>query len=340
MPECGSQCWLCDLPVHFDTYKGCTHDCKYCFARKHGELEKIEFKESAESLRKFVYGNRTNILNWCDWDIPLHIGGLSDPFQPCEKKYRRTMECLEVLAESQYPFVISTKGSLCATEEYLNILSKCNVCMQVSAVCTSYDKMEKGAPTFVERLEVIRKLAERVKRVNVRVQSYMHEVYGEVFENIKKFADAGAYGIVFEGMKFTKKKPGLIKSGGDFCYPPELLISDFTKLRDECHKHGLKFYSGENRLRRMGDSLTCCGIDGMEGFRGNTFNLNHLLNGDAVNATECMKKPGTASVFNSMYQKAGQYQRIKKMSFEEAMLSYYRESKENIDKAMGVDLKL
>ncbi len=31
MPECGSQVILCDLPVRMDTYKGCSHNCKYCF---------------------------------------------------------------------------------------------------------------------------------------------------------------------------------------------------------------------------------------------------------------------------------------------------------------------
>lgn len=49
MPDCGSQCWLCDLPVRFDTYKGCTHGCKYCFVQRKNTLE-VDFGETSKAL--------------------------------------------------------------------------------------------------------------------------------------------------------------------------------------------------------------------------------------------------------------------------------------------------
>ena len=42
MPNCGSQCWLCDLPIRFDTYKGCSHACRYCFANAKRDLTDIK----------------------------------------------------------------------------------------------------------------------------------------------------------------------------------------------------------------------------------------------------------------------------------------------------------
>lgn len=340
MPDCGSQCWLCDLPVHFDTYTGCTHDCRYCFARKQRNIEQIGLNEGPKQLADFISGKRNRDTNWCDWDIPIHIGGLSDPFQPLEKKYRRMYECLEILAETKYPVIISTKGRLCVTPEYLSLLSKCNVCMQVSIVCQSYDKLEKGAPPFEERLEMVATLAKTVPRVNVRVQPYMHEVFREVMDNVPRFAEAGAYGATFEGMKFQKKKPGLIKCGGDMVYPVNILQHDFERLRDECHKAGIKFWSGENRLRRMGDSLTCCGIEGMEGFIPNTYNLNHLLNGDKVEPTNLMCQPQTAQCMHATAQKAGAWERQKNMSFRDALLMMYAESKKTCDDVLGVGLNI
>lgn len=340
MPDCGSQCWLCDLPVHFDTYTGCTHDCKYCFARKQRDIEKIGMNESPQQLLSFIKGKRTQDTNWCDWDIPIHIGGLSDPFQPLEKKYRKMYECLEILAETQYPVIISTKGRLCITPEYLELLKKCNVVMQVSIVCASYDKLEKGAPPFEERLEMVKVLSENVKRVNVRVQPYMHEVFREVMDNVPRFAEAGAYGATFEGMKFTKKKKGLVRVGGDMVYPVEILQHDFEKLRDACHENGIKFWSGENRLRRMGDNLTCCGIEGLDGFVPNTFNLNHLLNGDITEPTPLMCKATTAQCLHSTDQKAGAWERQKNLSFKEALLLLYAQSKKTCDEVLGVGLKL
>ena len=96
MPRCGSQVILCDVPIRFDTYQGCSHDCAYCFARKGVILNNIKPDESVKSLKSFITGERTIETKWCDWAIPLHWGGLSDPLQPCEKKYRRTYECLQL----------------------------------------------------------------------------------------------------------------------------------------------------------------------------------------------------------------------------------------------------
>lgn len=58
MPNCGSQCWLCDLPIRFDTYKGCSHGCEYCFVKRNGkvDLKDIKVFESVETLKRFIGG--------------------------------------------------------------------------------------------------------------------------------------------------------------------------------------------------------------------------------------------------------------------------------------------
>ena len=119
MPSCGSQAVLCGLPIRFDTYRGCSHGCKYCFVQRKSDLCAIETNETVKALRSFISGSRTKETNWCDWDIPLHWGGLSDPFQPIEAQYRTSFECLKLLMKTQYPFVVSTKGSLVVVEPYL-----------------------------------------------------------------------------------------------------------------------------------------------------------------------------------------------------------------------------
>ena len=112
MPNCGTQVVLCDLPIRFDTYKGCSHQCKYCFVQNKTDLTNIGKGETVKSLRDFIEGKRTKETRWCDWDIPLHWGGMSDPFQPAEKKNKLSLECLKLFKETQYPFVVSTKGKL------------------------------------------------------------------------------------------------------------------------------------------------------------------------------------------------------------------------------------
>lgn len=75
MPECGTQITICDVPVRFDTYKGCSHNCKYCFVYRKYNINNIELGEGYNSLKSWIEGKRTDVTKWCDWDIPLHWGG-------------------------------------------------------------------------------------------------------------------------------------------------------------------------------------------------------------------------------------------------------------------------
>lgn len=330
MPKCGSQCTLCDLPIRFDTYKGCSHSCAYCFAKRNSDITKIETGESAKSLAHFVAGRRTRETAWCDWDIPIHWGGMSDPFQPAERLHRRSLQCLKVLKKTQHPFVVSTKGRLVAEEPYIGLLAECNAVVQVSLVCPSYDKFERGCPTYAERLEIVRKLAKRCKRVIVRIQPYMTKHFTEVNQSIKDCAAAGVHGVIVEGMKFIKRQPGLVRIGADWCYPYDTMRRHFEALRKTAHESGIKIYAGENRLRRLGDSMTCCGIDGLDGFTPNTFNLNHIMHGEAVEPTEAMRAKGSASCFESLYQNTVSTRRLAGTTFDEEMRrqggkAHYRE---------------
>lgn len=333
MPESGSQCWLCDLPVRYDTYKGCTHDCTYCFVRRKSDL-KVKTGEATVALRKFINGERNKAVSYCDWNIPLHFGGTSDPFQPCERKYKRTLEALEVFAETGYPVVISTKGKLCIEEPYLSLISKSNCVMQISMLCSKYDVLEKGAPNFEERLNMVRVLSEKAKRVIVRCQPYIHDVFDDVYENIPRFAHAGAYGATFEGMKFAKKKSGLVRRGGDWVQPKELLEADFSKFRKKCHDYGMKFYSAENCLRSMGDSLTCCGIDGLDDFRPNTYNLTHILNGEYPVPSEAQKEKGSADCCKAIYQDTAWNHFIDNNSFVSIMKFLYDKRRSYIESVL------
>ena len=335
--KCGSQIILCNLPVRFDTYRGCSHGCRYCFAQKKNDISHIERDESVDGLRSFIEGKRGNETEWCDWNIPIHWGGMSDPFQPVEKQIRASYECLKLLAETKYPFVVSTKGRLVADPEYLGLLAQCNCVLQISMVCSKYDKLEPGCPRYEERLEMLRKVSARVQRTIVRIQPYMPEVFHDVMKNIPRIAEAGAYGVIVEGMKFFKAKPGMTKIGGDFCYPLPRLRHDFEAIKAECHRYGLKFYSGENRLRAMGDSMTCCGIDGLPGFRPNEYNLCMLMNGKNPEPTEKMKEVGTGGPFKTLNQSAGSGRKIAKQSFYGLMQEELAKKTDYHRKVFGLD---
>lgn len=321
MIECGSQCLLCNLPIRFDTYRGCTHGCEYCFVkRKNDSLATVTKDGSPEQLKAFINGKRNAYTEWCDWDIPLHWGGMSDPFQPCELRYRVSYECLKIFAETKYPFVVSTKGRLAATDEYLELIKECNCVFQISAVSPLFNRIEKGCPTYEERIKMAEKIAPHVKRLIIRIQPYMPDVFKSVCENIPKLRDAGVYGVVLEGMKYTKRvNPSLEKLLGDYVYSLKVLEPQFKYIKELCHQNGLAFFSGENRLRLLGDSTTCCGCEGLEGFEVNKFNLVHIHNNIPVAPTRRMKEAGTAKCFCGVNQDTVSTHFFAEHSFSEVM---------------------
>ena len=252
-----------------------------------------------------------------------------------EKRYRLSYECLKVLAKTQYPFIVSTKGKLIVEKEYLDLLSKCNCVVQISMICSQYDKLELGAPSYEERLEMCKILSKKVKRVIVRIQPYMTQVFKDVKDNMKRLSEAGVYGVVVEGMKFAKKRGKLIKVGGDFVYPKEVLQKDFIQLKEEAHKYGLKFYCGENRLRTLGDAMCCCGIENLEGFKGNSYNICHLINNKETEVTSSMKEKESANILGRMKQTTLGKLKYKGQTFEDGMKAEYIDNKELYDTIFG-----
>jgi len=268
---------ICDMPLRFDTYKGCSHSCEYCFVKLKTDISKIDNDESPTTLLNFINKRREGkiIEKIFDYDIPLHWGGVSDPFQPLELERRKSLECLKIFAKTKYPFVISTKNKIVAYPEYLELLKDCNCAVQISAVGSSYDNFEKGSSTFLERVETMSKISSIGKRVIVRAQPFLPKMEIEFIKNLDLFVDAGVYGVIIEFMKYKYKAEGTEKVRGDNVFPYKTIKPIFDRIKETANKKGIKVFSGENRLRQFGDGLNCCGVGDL--WKTHEANLNHLL---------------------------------------------------------------
>src|SRR5438094_9728054 len=97
-------------------YRGCEHGCIYCFARPNHEYlgfsagldfeTKILVKEDAPELLRRELSSR----NWEPQVIA--ISGVTDAYQPVERRLKLTRRCLEVLVEFRNPIVVITKTEL------------------------------------------------------------------------------------------------------------------------------------------------------------------------------------------------------------------------------------
>ena len=97
-------------------YRGCEHGCAYCYARPTHEWlgmsagldfeTKILVKDDAPELLRAE-------LSSSKW-VPqvLNISGVTDAYQPIERRLKLTRRCLEVLAEFRNPVGIVTKNEL------------------------------------------------------------------------------------------------------------------------------------------------------------------------------------------------------------------------------------
>ena len=106
--------------VGFETsinpYRGCEHGCVYCFARPTHEYlgfsagldfeSKIMVKPDAPELLEME-------LSSPKWKPQvLMMSGVTDPYQPVERKLKITRCCLEVLAKFRNPVALITKNRL------------------------------------------------------------------------------------------------------------------------------------------------------------------------------------------------------------------------------------
>lgn len=104
-------------------YRGCEHGCIYCYARPFHEYlgfsagldfeTKIMVKTDAPALlRRELMSPR-----WQPQTIAM--SGVTDPYQPVERRLQLTRRCLEVLAEFRNPVAIVTKNQLIRRDQDL-----------------------------------------------------------------------------------------------------------------------------------------------------------------------------------------------------------------------------
>ena len=320
--SCGIQCMTCDYPIHMDTYKGCSHACKYCFVKAKYAIHNVEPIHTTQSLRNFINGGRNYETRWCDWDIPIHWGGNSDPFQPAELEHHCSLECLEIFADTGYPFIVSTKNPVMLTQEpYLSLISKCRCVLQISMACSKYDRLEQGAPTFTERLKAADFLHDKVTRIIARVRPYFPDCHEDIVKAIPEYAKAGIYGISISSYITKKKTQGMKRYGNTYMFDCDFLEPLLREIKQVCHDNGLKFFCCEDGFEHWSDSLTCCGTMGLEDFKPNTYNISHMSYDDEQpEPTEAMKAINTYQPFKCIGQSQTWAMHCKTMTFMELVL--------------------
>ena len=159
------------MPFHWtlNPYRGCTHGCHYCFARRyHVQFEMNTDDDFASMI--LVKRNFVDVLAR-ELDRPtwkreqVAFGTATDPYQPIEGRYRLTRDSIAALARGRTPIGLITKGPMVVRDrDVLADLTKsagCTVYMSVPTVDEdAWRQLEPGTAHPLQRLRAVRDLVD------------------------------------------------------------------------------------------------------------------------------------------------------------------------------------
>lgn len=302
-----SQLPFCSVPLRLDAYNKCQFSCAFCFAKARGGNSKPKGLQSAKPetllarLNRVAAGKvRSATDEFLERRIPIQLGGMTDPFSPWERESGVTLELLKVLASFNYPTILSTKGTLAQSTDYLKVLANGNFYVRQSFTALepkSLAQIERGVPTQRDRLQTMEALSHAGVPVSARLQP--------VFANSEKFAentiaeaaDAGAKHVSVEYLKWPVESNsteqirlseilpeakaeylhnGAKRVGREFVLPPEFKYPRLVSLKTHATRKGLVFGFADNEFLHMNEFDACCNAADLFLEGANFFDANIL----------------------------------------------------------------
>jgi len=185
-------------------YRGCTHGCHYCFARRyHVQFEMNADDEFASMI--LVKHNFVDVLTR-ELDRPAwkreHVafGTATDPYQPIEGHYKLTRGGIQALARGRTPFGLITKGPMVVRD--IDLLkdharaAACTIYMSVPTVDEdAWRILEPGTAHPLQRLRAVRELVDAGVNAGVLMAPIVpgfSSARAKVEQTVKAIADHGA----------------------------------------------------------------------------------------------------------------------------------------------------
>jgi Radical SAM superfamily len=150
-------------------YRGCTHGCHYCFARKYQPHLELGAGDDFASVI-FVKTNLVEVLRreLASATQPLEqvaLGTATDPYQPIEGTYALTRGCLEAFRDHPAPLGIVTKGPMVVRDidvlRDLSAKAACHVYLSVPSLDDdAWRRLEPGTAPPLQRLRAVRALVD------------------------------------------------------------------------------------------------------------------------------------------------------------------------------------
>jgi len=294
-----SQFPFCGLPLRLDSYRGCAFNCTYCFARNRGGNSPDDSVRPADPfavLRRIngsLAGGGSGVLaQFLRHRVPLHFGGMSDPLQPIERRWRVTEHILRGLLRSRYPTVLSTRGATVMESPYWELLRDLGAVVQFSFSSTRDPVAARVEPHTTrpsDLLSAMEFLSTRGVAVTCRWQPYIPTISETPDEFVQRIAATGCRHVALEHLKVPLERRdnawaafpildghdfnaqyrqrGAVRDGRELILPASAKLPTILRARAAVHKQRMSFGAADNELQYLSDTPCCCsGIDRFPGF--------------------------------------------------------------------------
>jgi DNA repair photolyase len=186
-------------------YRGCTHGCHYCFARRYHEQFELGAGDEFASVI-LVKTNLPEVLRrelarpaWVREQVA--VGTATDPYQPIEGHYKLTRQSLEALCAARTPIGLVTKGPMVVRDADLFIaiaaVAACTIYVSVPSVNEdAWRRLEPGTASPWQRLKAVRALADAGVHVGVLMAPLVPGITANstsIESTIRAVADHGAH---------------------------------------------------------------------------------------------------------------------------------------------------
>lgn len=298
-----SQFKFCPNAFRIDMYRNCDFGCRYCFANMEAfaetgtGLSSWRLADFNDVKRKFELAFETDrdsksvIIELLRHRVPLHCGGMSDPFQKRERELGLTKKLIELSNQYDYPICFSTKASWFPDNGYEEILNPKIHAFQISLMGIRYEyvsQWELNTPRPTERAEFVQYLRDAGFWCSVRIQPiidireamrlmyYLQDLpsYYSI-EHLHVIADSyAAQKALATYAKSSNNGDMFTQIGGVTEFKHEIKKRHAEKLIRIANRFGVKVGVADNDLHYMSQSRCCCGIDTIGGAFDNYLKFN------------------------------------------------------------------
>ena len=266
---------ICGLPLRMDSYTTCSFSCEYCFSNCRAFMGCKAFKvANVQQLERTLDRvlNRGNIREGSYMDALLadghtiHLGGMSDPFQPCEEVWKVTEQLVDTTNRFNCHILVSTKSDTTYGADLRPDLH--TVQLSVSNIYDRTD-IEPNVPPIARRLALFQALKLEGFRVGIRIQPFIPGITD--LDIVKLFAGADHYQL--EGIKFVQQNresaerilrlTGLRREDftclGLMHLKPEVRWAQYQPFIAYFEANGLSYSLADNDFHAFGNNVCCCG---------------------------------------------------------------------------------